>query len=280
LTQNKLNSIANFINSNGGATTVTIDVNKYKSTYAKLWNQLQLSSMILNTQQQKYNPDILFNNIINITKTIEITLGIPTLFGLYFINKSISSTQFSLIIPNIIFTINGPKYFDFIMTLHTDPTITSLNQYKTLINNFYNNLSGNTKIKILNLFNIIIEYSILGFLTTLASDLSLMSNIYKNIPIVLANFINDLPDNTCIFNNGVISITPDVCSNLDNKNCPVCNQTSCPHNVCPTCDKVNCPICNQQICPPIEPNNNIIFFSLIAFLIVIIIILIILYATK
>jgi hypothetical protein len=222
-----LTELVDFINNNGGVTIANVDINAYANKYKTIWNTLGLNN-IKSLAKNENNPKILFGNISKIHDSIQSLINMPTLGYIYFFNSKNDKNNISIVIPNILFKSNGSDYFKYLITLAKKNEIGNnknskfpqmdqdkINQGLSYLNIFYSNLTGNIEMKVLNLLNIIIEYSVFAKLGSIQSSISL-SQIGDKIPIILSMYLNNLPDNLCIFNNKILNLEPNICSELTN----------------------------------------------------------------
>lgn len=230
---NKINTenhseIIDYINANGGTIIALIDINAYILKYKNMWKMLNLDSF---PTLNDYKPEIFLKEIQNIQNQIKKTIALGTLSNIFFFNEDSTGNNLTVIIPKIIFTTKGIEYFNYLLQSYSTKTSTENSpenkqkeQYLGLLKQFYLKLTGNIEIKIINLLNMLIEHSIFVFFTGISvirgmGDPDMLLKIQNNIPLLLASYLNDFPDDVCIFNDGVINVTPNICNNLSNKTC-------------------------------------------------------------
>lgn len=214
---------------NNGFTKFNIDINSLKTYLKNLWDKTNFESIDISGQPVHNNfiftqlKEILQEpNTLNTDRSKLSMIGIPLILGtntgLYTMLEQ-TTTSFTILIPNIIFSKDYNNYFNTYLDSITNKTNNPadienkrmLIQLITSINQKTNYTILNNEIRLLNTLNLLFKLAILSQLIGYTTNPTIKQNIINVFIDEVTNIINMIPSDKCYLESGIITTEPNIC---------------------------------------------------------------------
>jgi len=214
---------------NNGFIKYNIDINSLKTYLKNLWDKTNFVSIDISGQPIQNNniftqlKEILQEpNTVNTDRSKLGTIGIPLILGtntgLYTMLEQ-TTTSFTILIPNIIFSKDYNNYFNTYLDSITNKTNNSVDienkrmliQLITSINQKTNYTILNNEIRLLNTLNLLFKLAILSQLIGYTTNPTIKQNIINVFIDEVTNIINMIPSDKCYLESGIITTEPNIC---------------------------------------------------------------------
>jgi len=214
---------------NNGFIKYNIDINLLKTYLINLWDKTNFKSIDISGQLGQNNfifaqlKEILQEpNTVNTDRSKLSMLGIPLILGtntgLYTMLEQ-TTTSFTILIPNIIFSKDYNIYFNTYLDSITYKTNNStdienkkmLIQLISSINQKTNYNIINNEIRLLNTLNLLFKLAILSQLIGYTTNATIKQNIINVFIDEVSDIINMIPSDKCYLNSGIINTEPNIC---------------------------------------------------------------------
>jgi hypothetical protein len=217
---------------NNGFIKYNIDINSLKTYLKNLWDKTKFESIDISGQPVQNNyiltrlKEILQEpNTVNTDRSKLSMIGIPLILGtntgLYTMLEQ-TTTSFTILIPNIIFSKDYNNYFNTYLDSITNKTNNTsdienkkmLIQLITSINQKTNYTILNNEIRLLNTLNLLFKLAILSQLIGYTTHPTIKQNIINVFIDEVTNIINMIPSDKCYLDSGIITTEPNICSQV------------------------------------------------------------------
>ena len=214
---------------NNGFIKYNIDINSLKTYLKNLWDKTNFESIDISGQPVHNNfiftqlKEILQEpNTLNTDRSKLSMIGIPLILGtntgLYTMLEQ-TTTSFTILIPNIIFSKDYNNYFNTYLDSITNKTNNPadienkrmLIQLITSINQKTNYTILNNEIRLLNTLNLLFKLAILSQLIGYTTNPTIKQNIINVFIDEVTNIINMIPSDKCYLESGIITTEPNIC---------------------------------------------------------------------
>lgn len=214
---------------NNGFIKYNIDINSLKTYLKNLWDKTNFQSIDTSGQPMQNNyiltqlKEILQEpNTVNTDRSKLGMIGIPLILGtntgLYTMLEQ-TTTSFTILIPNIIFSKDYNNYFNTYLDSITNKTNNPadienkrmLIQLISSINQKTNYTILNNEIRLLNTLNLLFKLAILSQLIGYTTNPTIKQNIINIFIDEVTNIINMIPSDKCYLESGIITTEPNIC---------------------------------------------------------------------